>query len=91
MMLATLALSVDIDLRVIAGIRTTALLAANLVAALVFVVIAEVDWSVVALLSVSSILGGYAGARVARRLPATLLRVAVVAAGVAASVVLITG
>jgi uncharacterized membrane protein YfcA len=91
MMLATLALSLDIDLRVIAGIRTTALLASNLVAALIFVAVAEVDWLVVALLSVSSVLGGYVGARIARRLPAALLRVLVVAAGVTASVVLMAG
>ena len=89
MMLATLALSLDIDLRVIAGIRTTALLASNLVAALIFVVVAEVDWLVVALLSVSSVVGGYVGARLARQIPAGVLRLAVVVAGVAAAAVLV--
>ncbi|MGB0101427.1 MAG: sulfite exporter TauE/SafE family protein [Nocardioides sp.] len=89
MMIATLALSLDIDFRVIAGIRTAGLLAANLVAAVVFVVVAEVDWMAVGLLSVSSILGGYVGARLARRLPATLLRALVVVAGVTASVLLL--
>ncbi|WGX97551.1 sulfite exporter TauE/SafE family protein [Nocardioides sp. L-11A] len=89
MMLATLALALDIDLRVLAGIRTTALLASNLVAAAVFVVVAEVDWRAVALLSVSSIVGGYVGARVARRLPAAVLRALVVAAGSTASVAML--
>ena len=91
MMLATLALSLDIDLRVIAGIRTTALLASNLVAAVVFVAVAEVDWLVVGLLSVSSIVGGYVGARIARRLPAPVLRVLVVVAGTTASALLLLG
>ncbi|MDQ6523186.1 sulfite exporter TauE/SafE family protein [Nocardioides sp. LHD-245] len=91
MMIATLALSLDIDLRVIAGIRTIALLASNLVAALVFVVVAEVDWLAVALLSVSSIVGGYVGARIARRLPAAVLRMLVVVAGVSASTVMLVG
>ncbi len=91
MMIAALALSLDIDLRVIAGIRTTALLASNLIAAIVFVAVAEVHWQVVALLSVSSIVGGYAGARVARRLPATVLRTLVVVAGVTASAALLLG
>lgn len=89
MMIATLALSLDVDLRVIAGIRTAGLLASNLVAAVVFVVVAEVDWRAVVLLSVSSVLGGYVGARVARRLPPALLRLLVVAAGLTASIVLL--
>ncbi|WP_436697819.1 sulfite exporter TauE/SafE family protein [Nocardioides sp. BYT-33-1] len=91
MMIATLALSLDIDLRVIAGIRTIALLASNFVAALVFVVVADVDWLAVALLSASSIIGGYVGARVARRLPAGVLRTLVVVAGVTASTVMLVG
>lgn len=91
MMLATLALSLDIELRVIAGIRTTTLLASNLVAAVVFVAVAEVDWLAVGLLSVSSIVGGYVGARIARRLPATVFRVLVVLAGVTASTLLLLG
>jgi uncharacterized membrane protein YfcA len=91
MMIATLALSLDIDLHVIAGIRTIALLASNLVAALVFVVVAEVDWLAVVLLSVSSIVGGYVGARIARRLPAAVLRTLVVVAGVSASTVMLVG
>lgn len=89
MMLATLALSLDIELHVVAGIRTVALLASNLVAAVVFVAVAEVDWAVVGLLAASSVVGGYAGARIARRLPAGVLRAAVVLAGTAASVAML--
>lgn len=91
MMLAVLGLALDIDLRVAAGIRTAGLFASNLVAAAVFTAVAEVDWAVVALLAVSSVVGGYVGARIARRLPAGLLRALVAIAGVVASVVLLLG
>ncbi|MBB3045245.1 TSUP family transporter [Nocardioides soli] len=91
MMIATLALGLDIDLRVIGGIRTASLLASNLVAAVIFTVVADVDWAVVGLLAVSSIVGGYVGARVARRMSVSLLRSLVVVAGVVASGALLFG
>ncbi|MBC9734954.1 sulfite exporter TauE/SafE family protein [Nocardioides marmotae] len=89
MMIAVLALSLDLDFGVVAGIRTTSLMASNLVAGIVFTLVAEVDWVVVALLALSSVGGGYLGARIARRLPATALRAAVLVAGVVAAVTLL--
>lgn len=89
MMMATLALGLDIDLRVISALRTATLMASNVVAGAVFVVIADIDWTVAAILSVSSIFGGYIGARIARRLPAPLLRGLLVVAGVVAAVILL--
>jgi uncharacterized membrane protein YfcA len=55
----------------------------------VFAVAAEVDRVVVALLAVSSVGGGYLGERIARRLPATVLRVAGLLAGGTAAVALL--
>jgi uncharacterized membrane protein YfcA len=89
MMIAILALGLDIDFRVVGALRTTSVMASNVVAGAVFVVLAEVDWAVVLLLAVSSVGGGYLGARIARRLPATVLRVAVVLAGGTAAVALL--
>ncbi|MEV7428159.1 sulfite exporter TauE/SafE family protein [Nocardioides sp. NPDC092400] len=89
MMIAVLALGLDVDLGVIAGIRTTSLMASNIVAGLVFTVVADVDWAVVAVLALSSVGGGYLGARIARRLPASVLRAAVLVAGVVAAVTLL--
>jgi uncharacterized protein len=89
MMIATLALGLDVDFRFVAALRTLSVMASNVVAGAVFAVVADVDWSVVALLAVSSIGGGYLGARIARRLPATVLRIAVVLAGGTAAVVLL--
>ena len=59
---------------------------ANGVAGVVFVLISEVDWLVVALLAVGSVLGAQVGARVGRRLPPKVYRVVIVAVGLAAIV-----
>ncbi len=58
----------------------------NAVAALVFVVAADVDWSIVALIAVGSVLGAQLGSVVGRRMPAGVLRACVV---VVASVALL--
>ena len=91
LMVATLALGLDVAFHVISGIRTTSVMAANVVAGVVFALVADVDWLVVVLLAAGSVLGGYVGARVARRLPATLLRILVVVAGIVAAALLLTG
>ncbi|WP_139983287.1 sulfite exporter TauE/SafE family protein [Nocardioides litoris] len=62
----------------------------NGVAGLIFAVVADVDWRVVALIGAGSVVGGLLGARVGRRLPPTGLRAAIVVVGVVALVVLLT-
>jgi uncharacterized protein len=89
MMIATLALGLDVEFRFIAALRTLSVMASNVVAGVIFALVADIDWGVVALLAVSSVGGGYLGARIARRLPATVLRIAVVLAGVTAAVALL--
>ncbi|NUO89376.1 MAG: sulfite exporter TauE/SafE family protein [Dermatophilaceae bacterium] len=89
MMVAVLGLGLDIDLRVVNALKTLAIFAGNVVAGLVFVVVADLDWRAIALLSSGSVVGGYVGARVGRRLPPTLFRVLVVIAGVVAAVLLL--
>ncbi|HET7474442.1 MAG TPA: sulfite exporter TauE/SafE family protein [Dermatophilaceae bacterium] len=60
--------------------------AVNLVAALVFVTVAwhQVNWAVVAAISLGSLVGGYAGAKVGRRLSPPVLRGLIVVIGVGA-------
>jgi len=58
----------------------------NGVAAVVFIVVADVDWAIVALIAVGSTIGGQLGATVGRRLSPTLLRVVIVVVGCAALV-----
>lgn len=90
MMVAVLGFGLDLELRVVNGLKTLAILSANVLAALIFVVVADVDWAAVALLAAGSVVGGYVGARVGRRLPPTLFRVLVVVAGVTAAVTMLT-
>jgi uncharacterized protein len=85
MMVAVLGLGLDLELRTVNALKTLAVLSANVVAGSVFVLAADLDWPVVALLALGSVVGGYVGARVGRRLPPTLFRVLVVAAGLVAA------
>jgi len=89
MMMAVLGLGLDLDLRVVNALKTLAVMAANVVATLVFVVVADLDWAAVGLLALGSVGGGYVGARIGRLLPAPLLRGLVVLAGVVAAVTLL--
>jgi uncharacterized membrane protein YfcA len=56
----------------------------NLVAAIVFVLVAHIDWAVAGLIALGSVVGGQIGATVGRRLPAWALRAFIVVVGVAA-------
>jgi uncharacterized membrane protein YfcA len=58
----------------------------NLVAGVIYAFVAPVSWPVVAVLAVSSIVGGLLGASVGKRLSPTVLRGAIVVIGVAAVV-----
>ena len=56
----------------------------NGVAGLVFLLVADVDWTVVALIAAGSVVGGRVGASVGRRLSPVALRVVIVVVGLAA-------
>jgi len=86
MMVAVLALGLDLELRIINALKTLAVLSGNVVAGVIFLFAAELDWRAVVLLAVGSVVGGYVGARIGRRLPPTVFRVLVVAAGITAAV-----
>jgi uncharacterized membrane protein YfcA len=58
----------------------------NAIAAVLFIVVADVDWRAVALIAVGSVIGGQVGATVGRRLSPTFLRALIVVVGVAALV-----
>jgi uncharacterized membrane protein YfcA len=58
----------------------------NAVAAVVFIVVADVDWRAVLLLATGAIIGGVIGASVGRRLSPTLMRAVIVVVGLAALV-----
>jgi len=88
MMVAVLGLGTDLELRVVNGLKTLSLMVGNIVAGLIFVVVADPRWDVVAVLAAGSLVGGYVGARIGRKLPDAVFRWAVVAAGVVAALLL---
>ncbi|MGH3459739.1 sulfite exporter TauE/SafE family protein [Aeromicrobium sp.] len=89
MMVAVLALGLDLELRVVNALKTSAIMAANIVAGVIFVAIADLDWLAIALLGGGALVGGYLGSHVGRALPPTVFRVLVVAAGVTAAVLML--
>jgi len=62
----------------------------NAVAALVFIAVADIDWTVAGLIAIGSVIGGQIGATVGRRLPPALLRAVIATVGVVALAVLLT-
>ncbi len=64
-------------------------LVVNGVAALVFVALEPVDWTVAALIAAGSVVGGLIGARIGRRLPPAVLRVVIAVVGTTAVVALL--
>ena len=86
MMVAVLGLGTDLEFKVVSGLRTLSLMVGNVVAGLIFIVVADPAWDAVLLLAAGSVVGGYVGARVGRRIPDRAFRVLVVLAGVTAAV-----
>ena len=56
----------------------------NGVAAVVFIVVADPDWLIVALIAVGSVIGAQVGVRAGRRMPSAVLRAFIIVVGVAA-------
>lgn len=78
-------------LQEINGAKNVLGLIVNFTAALVFLVVdpAQVNWAIVGLVAVGSLIGGLIGARVGRSMPPWLLRATIVLIGVVAIVVLL--
>jgi uncharacterized protein len=71
------------------ALKTLALMVANVVAGLIFAFVADVNFAVAGLLAAGAVFGGYAGAHLGRRLPPTLLRVLVIAAGLTTAITML--
>jgi uncharacterized membrane protein YfcA len=85
-LLAVLDLSLPDDLQRVNALKNLIASVINLVAALIFIALADVAWGPVLLLTVGSIIGGMLGARYGRRLPPGALRGLIVVVGIAAIV-----
>lgn len=78
-LLALLGVSLGGTMRDLNGIKNVLAGTANLVSAALFVVIADVDWTIVIVVAIGAGVGGGLGSRYGRRLPAGALRALVVA------------
>lgn len=90
-LLALLGLTLPEDLVRTNGLRAVLSLMVNTAAAVVFLIAAHVAWDDAGLLAGSSLVGGYFGARVARRLPPLVFRLLVVGLGLATAARLLVG
>jgi hypothetical protein len=89
MLLAILGLALPDSIARTSGLRTALSILVNGIAAAVFLIHGGLAWRAVALLAGGSLIGGYLGARVALSVPATALRIVVVAVGLATVVKLL--
>jgi uncharacterized membrane protein YfcA len=79
LLVAFLALILDEPLRRISALKNVFCAVVGTTTVLIYSVFGPVNWAVVAVLAPATIIGGYLGARLARRLPAPILRWIIVA------------
>ncbi len=86
LLMAILGIGIQDGLQRLNGTKNVLAGLVNAVAAVVFILVADVDWRVAGLIAVGSVIGGQIGATVGRRLPPLALRLVIVAVGVVAVV-----
>jgi uncharacterized membrane protein YfcA len=89
MLVAALGLVLDESLAHVTALKNATSAVVGLGTVVVFGLFGPVNWAAVAVLVPATIAGGYAGARLARRLPSGVLRAVIVTAGVVVGVVLL--
>lgn len=89
LLLACLGLFLVDDLQRINGLKTALSLVINAVSLVAFALFGPVDWATVAVVAPAALLGGYLGARLARRLDPARLRTTVVLFGLVVGVALL--
>jgi uncharacterized membrane protein YfcA len=90
LLMAILGIGIDEALQRLNGVKNVLSGVVNAVAGLIFIAVADVDWVVVALIAVGSVVGAVIGARYGRRLSPTGLRILIVVVGVVALVSFLT-
>ncbi len=71
------------------GLKALLSLVINTIAAIAFIFYGPIDWAAVAVIAPASLLGGYLGASIMRRLPAWMLRAVVCTLGTVVAIILI--
>lgn len=85
-LLALLGIAMPDDLQRNNAVKNVVAAVVNGVAAILFIVVADVDWHIALLIALGSVVGGQVGARVGRRLSSTTLRTVIVVVGLLAVV-----
>jgi uncharacterized membrane protein YfcA len=89
MYVAALALILDESLNRINALKNVLSAAVGLVTVVIFAIFAPIHWGAALALAPATVVGGYAGARLARRLPARVLRSLIVAFGTSIGLLLL--
>ncbi|MET7998507.1 sulfite exporter TauE/SafE family protein [Amycolatopsis sp. NPDC005232] len=89
MMMAVMGMLLSEPLQRLNGVKNVLAAVVNVIAGLIYAVVAPVSWPVIGLLAVGSTIGGQIGAKVGRKLSPTVLRAVIVVIGVAAVVELV--
>jgi len=91
-MLALLGVTLDDDLQRLNAVKNLISALVNAIAGVLFILFTDVSWWIVVLLAISSTVGGQVGAVLGRRIPANVLRAAIVIVGTVVAVkLLVTG
>jgi uncharacterized protein len=90
-MIALLSIFVDDDLQRLNGLKNVIALIINGVAGILFAAVAPVHWDVALLIAMGALGGGQVGAGIGRRLPAPVLRAAIICVGLVAEAKLLLG
>ena len=83
-LISILGIMIDDHLQRLNGCKNVLAGSVNAVAAIVFILVTDVDWKVVAAIAVGSTIGGQIGARYGRRLNPVALRAVIVVVGLTA-------
>ena len=89
LLMAILGLGLDTNLQRMNAVKNVLATVVNTVAAVLFVIVADVNWLAAALIAVGSTIGGFLGARYGRRLPPVALRALIVCIGIVAIVTMV--
>jgi len=89
LLMAILGIGMDTNLQRMNGLKNVLATVVNGVAAILFIIVADVDWLAAALIAVGSTIGGFIGARYGRKLPPTGLRALIVVIGIVAIVTMV--
>ncbi|GAA4056761.1 sulfite exporter TauE/SafE family protein [Nonomuraea soli] len=91
LLIGILGLMLDEGLQRVNAAKNVLSLVVNFTAAVLFLIIAEIDWWAVGAIAIGSMIGGFVGAKVGRRIPAPVLRGIIVCVGLTAIIKLVYG